>query len=835
MLMRESMEKKALAITGMDCASCALGIEKALRRTKGVKDASVNYATGKAYVEFDPAVLSVSAIEKKVEDLGYGVLKDKPAEPAGMVKKELMIKGMDCASCAISIEKALKRTRGVKAASVNYAMGKAYLSFDPQEIDVHGIEKKIADIGYEVIGEGHGMEGMAHDHGISMPLNDREKEARENEIADYKKRFLAALIFTIPVLIIALPEMLGINPPELFKQYGMWAHLVLTTIVMVAGSHFFVKGFKALKNLMPNMDTLVMIGVGTAYVYSIAVLALGDTGLGVAFSGVKFTYFETAALLITFLLFGKMLEAITKGKTSEAIRALVALAPKTARLVKGNKVIEVPIEQVKPGDMLEIMPGEKIPVDGIVMSGESYVDEAMITGEPMPVRKSRNDKVVGATINKTGSFRMKAEKVGSETLLAQIIKLVEEAQGAKAPIQKLADTVSAYFVPAVVTLAVIAFLYWFFPANAGFEKALTYFITVLVIACPCALGLATPTATVMSSGIGAKNGILAKNTEALEVLEQTKFVVFDKTGTITEGKPQVSDVVALGKNKREDILAFAASLERKSEHPLAEAVVNLAKKEKIRLQDATKFNAVPGFGVKGIVGKSAVLIGNEKFMKKEKIPFAASAQVSRFEANGKTAVIVAVGGKAIGIISISDTIKQSAKDAISALKAEGIETYMITGDNERSAKAVASEVGIPNVIANVLPHEKEEKVRELMRKGKTVFVGDGINDAPALAAADVGIAIGGGTDVAIETGDVVLVKGDIRDVAKAIRLGKYTMKKIKQNLFWAFIYNVVGIPVAMGVFAGFGITINPVIAGAAMAFSSVSVVSNSLIMRFFKL
>ncbi len=760
-----------------------------------------------------------------------------------MEKKTLIIKGMDCASCAISIEKALKRTKGVAEASVNYATGKAYVQFEPGQIGMDGIEKKISDIGYEVIKEagetrsaepGTRMMGMTaeehaamgHEHGISIPKTDREKEEREKEIADYKRRFLAALLFSIPVLALALPDMLGIEPPTILKQYGMYAHFVLTSVVMLAGSHFFVKGTKAIRNLMPNMDSLVTIGVGAAYAYSVAVTFFGVKG---------YTYYETAALLITFILLGKLLEAITKGKTSEAIKALIALAPKTARIVKGRRVLEIPIDDVKPGDVLEIRPGEKIPVDGIVVSGESHVDESMITGEPIPVRKGKGDKAIGATINRTGSFRMKAEKVGSDTMLAQIIKLVEEAQGSKPQIQKLADAISAYFVPAVVLLAALSFAYWHFVAGAEFEKSLTYFITVLVIACPCALGLATPTAVVMSSWIGAKNGILAKKTEALEVLESTKYAVFDKTGTITEGKPAVSEVVPLGKSTASSVMRLAASLERKSEHPLAQAIVEYAKAKRLKLSEVGKFSAIPGFGVKGIAGKDIVRVGNEKFMRKEGVRFAGGAKLAALEAKGRTTVIVAKGDEAIGIVAISDRIKDVSKEAVAKLKALGIEAYMITGDNERSAKAVAEEVGIVNVIANVLPHQKEEKVRELMKKGKVVFVGDGINDAPALAAADVGIAIGSGTDVAIETGDVVLVKGDVRDVARAVRLGKYTMNKIRQNLFWAFIYNVVGIPVAMGALAGFGIEINPVLAGAAMAFSSVSVVGNSLMMRLYKL
>ncbi|VVB98119.1 putative copper-exporting P-type ATPase A [uncultured archaeon] len=748
-----------------------------------------------------------------------------------MEKRTLVIRGMDCASCSMSIEKALGRTKGVASASVNYANGKAYVEFDPSIISIVEIEKKIGDVGYGVVREKMEMTpeehaAMGHEHGVSLGIKDSERQAREQEISDYKKRFAIALVFTVPVFILALPMMLGIAEPQLFAQYGRYLQFAFSTVVLAAGSHFFSRGFKAMRYLAPTMDSLVALGVGAAYVYSIATTFLCLQG---------FAYFEIAALLIMFILLGKTLEAITKGKTGEAIRALVALAPKTARVVRGKEVAEIPIEQVKPGDILEIRPGEKIPVDGIVVSGESHVDESMITGEPMPVRKGRGDRTVGGTVNKNGSFRMRAEKVGSDTVLTQIIKLVEEAQGSKAPIQKLADTASAYFVPAVVVFALIAFAYWLFFAKAGFEAALSAFIATLMIACPCALGLATPTAVVMSSGIGARNGILAKNTEALEILEKTKTVVFDKTGTITEGSPGVSDAIALGRGGMEEMLLIAASLEQKSEHPIAQAIVEHAKEKGLMLQEARKFSAIPGFGVRGIVGKGSVLIGNAKLMRKEKIAFTAQAALERLENQGKTAVIVARDGKAVGIIAVSDRVKETSKEAIEALGKQGIGVAMITGDNERSARAVATKVGIKTVIANVLPQEKEEKVRELMKSGKVVFVGDGINDAPALAAADVGIAIGSGTDVAIETGDVVLVKGDIRDVSKAIRLGKYTMKKIRQNLFWAFVYNVVGIPVAMGALSGFGITINPVIAGAAMAFSSVSVVGNALLMRFYRL
>ena len=721
--------------------------------------------------------------------------------------------GMDCASCAMSIETMLKSTKGVRDARVNFASQKATVEYVPAEIGVPEIEAIITKLGFEVLKE--------------KPGKDAEKEAREREINGYGARLMVAVIAAVPAAILAMGEMAGIGFPEWIMENSMWIQFLLATLAIMAGSQFFTRGAKALINLMPTMDSLVAIGVGAAYIYSVAVTFLGLEG---------FVYYEIAAILISFLLLGRLMEATARGKTSEAIKRLMGLQAKTARVMRGKEEVEIPIAEVKVGDVLVIRPGEKIPVDGSVLDGESYVDEAMITGEPMPVTKRKGAIVIGATINGTGSFRMRAEKVGKDTMLAQIIKLVEEAQGSKAPIQRLADKVSAYFVPTVMGLAIIAGLYWYFIAGMGFVFALTAFVTTLIIACPCALGLATPTAVMMGTGKGAEYGVLFKTAKALEEAHKVRMVVFDKTGTLTKGEPEVTDIVPMGMDA-DDLLAFAASAERNSEHPLGEAIVREARESKARIAEPRSFKSITGRGVEASVGGKKVLVGNRKLMEERKVQVAGAEEaMKRLEERGRTAVMVAVGGKIAGVIGIADSLKENSVDAVRMLKKQGLRVAMITGDNRRTAQAIAKEAGIDMVLAEVLPEEKEKEVRKLQAEGmKVAFVGDGINDAPALAASDIGIAIGSGTDVAIESGDIVLVKDDLRDVAKALDISKYTMKKIRQNLFWAFFYNVIGIPVAMGVLYPFtGFLLNPLVAGGAMAFSSVSVVSNSLLMKGYK-
>ncbi|MCI0504461.1 cadmium-translocating P-type ATPase [Candidatus Micrarchaeota archaeon] len=735
-----------------------------------------------------------------------------------MKRITIPITGMDCASCAMNIERRLRKLEGVKSANVNYASEKASVEYDEGKILPRDFLESIEGLGY-------GAE-------INEEAADREGQAREKEIKGLRGRVIISAMLTAPVLVLALPEMLGgafpLEYPDAVMANLAVLQFILTTPVLLANLEFFSRGFRGLINRAPGMDSLVALGVGTAYAYSLT------TGFGLMEGGM---YFETAALLLTFIVLGKYLEAIAKGKTSEAIKRLIGLQPRTALVMRGGKENEIPIKDVAVGDIIIVKPGGKIPVDGVVMEGESSVDESMITGESLPAHKRKGDVVIGATINKSGSFRFRARKVGSDTMLAQIIKLVEDAQGSKAPIQKLADLVAGYFVVAVIALALLAFGHWYFIAGSSFIFALTILISTLIIACPCAMGLATPTAVMLGTGKGAENGVLFKNAESLELLEKATMVVFDKTGTITKGEPAVTDIVAFGL-KETELLAVAASAESGSEHFLAKAIVSKAKKMKLKIASPRKFEAIAGHGIRAFFRDSAVIIGNHLLMGKNGISVGedVAKKMHEMELEGKTVVIVAAGGRLAGLIAISDTMKEHSRDAVSRLRKAGYETAMITGDNERTAMAIAKQAGIDRVLAHVLPEDKAGEVKRLQGNGeRVVFVGDGINDAPALAQADVGIAIGSGTDVAIESGGVVLVKSDLRDIVSAIELSRYTMKKIRQNLFWAFAYNAVGIPVAMGALRAIdpasGFLLSPVIAGAAMAFSSVSVVSNSLLMR----
>ncbi len=738
---------------------------------------------------------------------------------------------MDCASCALNIERRLKKLNGVSSANVNYATNRAIVEYDESVVSLNDFKQSITSIGYGVADSIQGSEKLS----AKEDSSDKEKIAREKEIKELKDRVIYSAILTIPVLILSLPEMLkgliALTYPVFFVKNMATFQFFLSTIILYLNRDFFTRGFRGLINRMPGMDSLVALGVGTAYTYSVLV------GFGFIEGNL---YYETAALLLTFIVLGKYLEAVAKGKTSEAIKRLIGMQPKTARVIrKTNGVdseIEIPINSVIVGDIIVVRPGEKLPVDGIVVEGESSVDESMITGESIPVHKTKGHLVIGATMNKSGSFKFKATKIGADTMLAQIIKLVENAQGSKAPIQRLADIVAGYFVQVVIVLALLSFGYWYFVAAKTFLFALTMLVSTLVIACPCAMGLATPTAVMIGTGKGAENGILIKDAQSLELLHQVKTVVFDKTGTITKGEATVTDLVAFT-GKWENLLQLSASAEKNSEHALAEAIVAKAKEKKISLTEPKSFNAIAGHGIVAIVSKSKILIGNLALMEKEKISVTSQIidQMSKLETEGKTTVIVAVDNKAAGIIAIADTIKDSSKMAIERLHKLGYQTVMITGDNERTALAIAKQAGIGRVLAHVLPEDKANEVKKLQEKGKVAFVGDGINDAPALAQADVGIAIGAGTDVAIESGSIVLVKNDLNDIVSAIQLSKYTMKKIKQNLFWAFGYNIIGIPIAMGILYPFtGFLLSPVIAGGAMAFSSISVVSNSLLMRGFK-
>ena len=642
----------------------------------------------------------------------------------------------------------------------------------------------------------------------------------------------AAAIFGLPLLYLAMGHMTGLPIPMLSSKVNAFLQFALATPIVLAGGSFYTNGLKALWNRLPNMDSLVAIGTGAAYLFSLFVA--GMVFLGVDGYTTEMLYFEIAGLIVAFILLGKLLESIAKGKTSEAIKKLLRLQAKTAIVLRGKDEVEVPLDEVKVGDVVVVKPGMKIPVDGIVVSGSSSVDESMISGESIPVEKAPGAKVIGSTMNATGSFAFRATKVGNETVLAQIIKMVEDAQGSKAPIQELADKISYYFVPAVMLIAAASFISWWAFGSTAF--AFAAFISVLIIACPCALGLATPTAIMVGTGMGAENGILFKDAESLQKVRDLNVVVFDKTGTLTKGKPEVTDIVPIGVAKADAVLQLAAIVEQKSEHPLADAVVRRAKERKLVIPQAANFDSVTGQGVMAKYGGKRILLGNRKLMSSERMPIEKfEQQVQQLEGEGKTVVFIAAGKQVVGLIAVRDELKTFAKEAVAELKKQGKKVFMITGDNERTAQAIAKEAGIDNVFAGVMPGEKASRIKELQQKWKVAMVGDGINDAPALTQADVGIAIGSGTDIAIEAGNVVLVKNDIRDVVTAIELSKKTMRKIKQNLFWAFAYNVVLIPVAAGAIYPFtGTLLNPALAGAAMALSSVSVVSNSLLLKFYK-
>ena len=723
-----------------------------------------------------------------------------------MKKITVLISGMHCASCAAKIENTLKKMKGVKEANVNIATERATVSFNEKLTSESKISKAIERLGYGV---------------AKQDLVDREKEHREGEIRQLKKLFIASVIFSIPIFIISMPLMwLGISVP-----YENIILLILATPVQfIVGFRFYKGAYSALRAGTSNMDTLITIGTSAAYFYSISVILFPSLGSSV--------YFETSAILITFIILGKWMEAVSKGKASEAIKKLIGLQPKTATIIRRGKEIQIPIRDVKVGDIILVRPGQKIPVDGKVVEGSSSVNESMITGESIPVEKRKGDTVIGATINKNGSFKFRATKVGSQTVLNQIIKLVEDAQGSKAPIQRLADNVSSYFVPAVIVIAVLSFLFWYLTGQT-FVFALGIFIAVLIIACPCALGLATPTAIIVGTGKGAENGILIKSAEALENAHKISTIVFDKTGTLTNGKPEVTDIIKVGKFNKKEILRYAAIAEKNSEHPLADAIINRAKRSGINIPAPKSFKAIPGHGIRASYGKT-ILFGNRKLMKRYRIKVGPDDRIDSLEKEGKTVMVLALNNRVAGLIAVADTLNRFSGRAVDKLQRMGKKVIMITGDNKRTADAIASQLGISTVLADVLPEDKEKEIARLQKQGRVVaMVGDGINDAPALARADVGIAIGAGTDVALETGQIVLIKNDIRDVVTAIDLSNYTVRKIKQNLFWAFFYNSIGIPVAAGILYPLFL-LNPMVAGLAMAFSSVSVVSNSLLMKRYK-
>ncbi|MBI5065179.1 heavy metal translocating P-type ATPase [Candidatus Woesearchaeota archaeon] len=804
-------ETCTLSIGGMHCQSCATNIEKQLGKLQGVKKANVNYASQKATIIYDSENTDTKLFEPVIKKLGYEVFSE------GKDEVILELKGVESQHCAGIIERTLK-SLGVGEVIVNLTTNKAKVKYDSSKLSVSKIIDAIRKAGYDA---------------KQTASTDLEKEAREKEVKSWRNKFWLALLFGLPLLYLSMGMAFGLPVPELLEEYIIYLQLGFSSLIMLISLSFFVGGFKAIKNLSPNMESLIAIGTGAAYLYSIFVTVMIFRGIE-GFS-IENLYYEVAGLLFVFIILGKYLEAVTKGKTSEALKKLIGLQAKTALVVRNGKESKIPIEEVVVGDVIIVKPGEKIPVDGIVVEGHSSVDESMITGESIPVEKSVNDKVVGATINQKGMLKFKTTKIGKDTVLSQIIKLVEEAQGSKAPIQELADKISAYFVPVVVLIALISFGVWY-SLGYGFLFSLTSFIAVLIIACPCALGLATPTAIMMGTGLGAQNGILIKSAEALQKTQEINTVVLDKTGTLTKGKPEVTNVVSL-EIKEDDLLRLVGMAEKNSEHPLAEAIMKHVGSKKIKLNKADKFESITGKGVKAMWGLRRILVGTRKLMQEYKIDYSENERdIARLEEQGKTVMLVSFQKNLVGLIAVADQLKETSKDAVLELKKLGKEVIMLTGDNERVGKAIGKQAGIDNVIAEVMPEDKADKIKSLQEQGRKVaMVGDGINDAPALAQADIGIAIGSGTDIAMESGSIVLIKSDLRDVITALDLSRFTMRKIKQNLFWAFAYNVVGIPVAAGVLYPLtGWSLSPLIAGAAMAFSSVSVVSNSLLMKNYK-
>ncbi|PEY29511.1 copper-translocating P-type ATPase [Bacillus cereus] len=797
----DNQKHVTLGVTGMTCAACATRIEKVLNKMDGV-EVNVNLAMEKASIKYDPSQQEISNIKNKIENLGYNVAEEKVT---------LDIEGMTCAACATRIEKVLNKVEGVSNATVNLATNSAVVEYNEGLTSTKSILEKIKKTGYK---------GQLRNEDID------HSERKEKVIKEKKRQLIISIILSLPLLYTMVGHMpfdTGLPMPHILMN--PWFQLLLATPVQFyIGGHFYVGAYRALRNKSANMDVLVALGTSAAYFYSLyeALKILGNPAY------VPDLYFETSAVLITLILVGKYFETLAKGRTTEAISKLLSLQAKDALVVRDGQETRIPLEEVVIGDAIIVKPGEKIPVDGIVISGISSVDESMITGESIPVDKKEGDAVIGATINANGILTIRAEKVGKDTALAGIIKIVEEAQGSKAPIQRLADVISGIFVPIVVAIALVAFIVWYFFIIPGdLPRALEVGIAILVIACPCALGLATPTSIMVGTGKGAEKGILYKGGEFLEGTHKINAVLLDKTGTVTKGKPEVTDVLEF----EQGMLDYAISAESASEHPLAHAIVEYGKKNEIVLKGLKQFSAIPGHGIEANIEDKKVLVGTRKLMNEQSVEISQHEEVMKeLEYQGKTAMIVAIDGKLAGIIAVADTVKESSKTAIQSLKEIGIEVYMVTGDNKRTAEAIAKQVDVDHVYAEVLPEDKAKIVEDLQKQGKRVaMVGDGINDAPALAKADIGMAIGTGADVAIETADVTLVGGDLSHIPKAIELSRKTMKNIRQNLFWALFYNAIGIPVAA---AGL---LEPWVAGAAMAFSSVSVVTNALRLKRVKI
>ncbi|WP_216329178.1 heavy metal translocating P-type ATPase [Deinococcus aestuarii] len=812
-----------LGVQGMTCASCVGRVERGLSKVEGVESAAVNLATERATITYNPEQAAPQALIAKVKDVGY--------EPV-VGEIELGVQGMTCASCVSRVERALKKVDGVLDASVNLATERASVRYLPSSVSAGQLKAAVKGAGYEV------LEAQA-----GQDRSDLEREARERETRSLRNAVAFSAVFAIPLAILAMVPMLvpAVND-WLMNTFG---HRVMTTLnwVMLAlaapvqfgpGMRFYRLGWKALRNRSPDMNSLVMIGTSAAFFYSLVVTLAPQ----VFPEGTAHVYYEAAAVVITLILLGKYFEAIAKGRSSEAMKKLLSLQAKTARVVRGGQELELPTDEVLIGDLISVRPGEKIPVDGEVISGNSFVDESMITGEPIPVAKQTGAAVVGGTLNQNGAFQFRATRIGADTALAQIIKLVESAQGSKPPIQGLADKVVSVFVPIVIVIAALTFLIWMLVGGStALSFALVTTVAVLIIACPCAMGLATPTSIMVGTGKAAELGVLFRNGTALEGLQSVNVVAVDKTGTLTKGRPELTDLVTAPGFDRAEVLGLMAAAEEQSEHPIARAIVDAAKREGIAILPLESFEAVPGYGLEARVEGRLVQVGADRYMHRLGLnvdQFAAQAE--RLGDEGKSPLYAAIGGQLAAVIAVADPIKEGSPEAVQALHRQGLKVAMITGDNARTANAIARQLGIDEVLAEVLPSGKSDAVKELQAKGsKVAFVGDGINDAPALAQADVGLAIGTGTDVAVETADVILMSGDLRGVPNALALSRATLRNIKLNLFWAFAYNIVLIPVAAGVlYPAFGWLLSPVLAAAAMGFSSVFVLTNALRLRGFR-
>jgi len=812
-------EKTHIHITGMTCTTCAATIKKSLADTPGVEQANVNFASEKATIDYDPSKVDLTKIKDTISQIGYGVSTKKSIFPVG---------GMTCASCVARVEEALSSVPGVISANVNLASEKATVEYT-EGTNIADLRRAVEEAGYTLGQEAETLEDVTI--------------AAQRELRGVRNRFIFAAIFAASIMALMwTPSFLG-------KPYLLW--VLATPVQFWAGWRFYRGAWGALRHKTADMNTLVAVGTSAAYFYS--VVAVLFPGLFTSAEVELGLYFDTSAMIIALILLGRFLETRARGQTSEAIKKLIGLNPETALVIRGGEEREISVEDVLVGDLILVRPGERIPVDGIIREGYSSIDESMITGESIPVEKRVGDEVIGASINKTGSFKFEATRVGKDTTLAQIIRLVEEAQGSKAPIQRLADIIASYFVPIVIGIATITFIVWYFAGpSPSLIYALLSFVAVLIIACPCAMGLATPTAIIVGTGKGAEHGILIKSAETLERSHKIRAVLLDKTGTVTQGKPEVTDIIALPPATEDEVLRLAASAEHGSEHPLGEAIVKATLGKKLDISPASDFNAIPGRGIEASVTGKKLLLGNLSLMSEKGVPLnGLGEEAEQLRAKGKTVMFLGIDSHIAGIIALADTLKPDAKAAVAALHNMGIEVVMLTGDNELTAEAIAREAGITRVLAEVLPEHKAEEVKKLQAEGHVVaMVGDGINDAPALAQADVGIAIGTGTDVAVETGDITLISGDLSGIVTAISLSKRTMRAIKQNLFWAFAYNTALIPVAAGVlYLAFGNTgvpsglhfilgdygfLNPILAAFAMAASSITVVSNSLRLKRFQ-